>query len=84
MTKTEKERMCSNCKFRRYEYCGDYGYCMDYEISNDIRETAKNCILYEYQNPDVEDDDYMPSATAGDYSPTCPWNAPGMSISDFI
>lgn len=27
---------------------------------------------------------YTPSATAGDYSPSCPWNAPGMSISDFI
>lgn len=24
------------------------------------------------------------SATAGDYSPSCPWNAPGMSVSDFI
>ena len=27
---------------------------------------------------------YTPSATAGDYSPNCPWNAPGMSIRDFI
>lgn len=24
------------------------------------------------------------SATAGDYSPSCPWNAEGMSVSDFI
>lgn len=24
------------------------------------------------------------SATNGDYSPNCPWNAPGMSINDFI
>ena len=31
-----------------------------------------------------EDENYTPSATAGDYSPSCPWNAPGMSISDFI
>ena len=30
------------------------------------------------------DDYYTPSATAGDYSPSCPWNAPGMSVSDFI
>jgi hypothetical protein len=29
-------------------------------------------------------DNYTPSATHGDYSPSCPWNAPGMSISDFI
>ena len=31
-----------------------------------------------------EDDEYCPSATNGDYSPSCPWNAPGMSIKDFI
>lgn len=24
------------------------------------------------------------SATRGDYSPSSPWNAPGMSVSDFI
>lgn len=30
------------------------------------------------------DGGYIPSAEAGDYSPSCPWNAPGMSISDFI
>lgn len=27
---------------------------------------------------------YTPSATYGDYSPSCPWKAPGMSIHDFI
>ena len=32
----------------------------------------------------LDDDYYTPSATAGDYSPSCPWNAPGMSVSDFI
>ena len=31
-----------------------------------------------------EDEYYTPSATHGDYSPSCPWKAPGMSISDFI
>ncbi len=25
-----------------------------------------------------------PSSTAGDYSPSNPWNAPGMSVQDFI
>lgn len=28
--------------------------------------------------------DYYPSSTAGDYSPSNPWDAPGMSIRDFI
>ena len=31
-----------------------------------------------------EDDEYIPSSENGDYSPSCPWNAPGMSIKDFI
>jgi len=40
------------------------------------------------EEEDWEDDDkwedYIPSATMGDYSPSCPWNAPGMKISDFF
>lgn len=31
-----------------------------------------------------DEDDYTPSATMGDYSPSNPWDAPGMSIRDFI
>lgn len=30
------------------------------------------------------DDEYVPSAENGDYSPSNPWDAPGMSIRDFI
>ena len=30
------------------------------------------------------DDDYTPSAENGDYSPSNPWDAPGMKMSDFI
>lgn len=28
--------------------------------------------------------EYVPSSTNGDYGPGNPWDAPGMSISDFI
>lgn len=31
-----------------------------------------------------DDDDYTPSAENGDYSPSNPWDAPGMNIWDFI
>ena len=31
-----------------------------------------------------DDDKYTPSAERGDYSPSNPWDAPGMSIKDFI
>lgn len=28
--------------------------------------------------------DYIPSSTNGDYGPSNPWDAPGMSVSDFL
>ena len=37
----------------------------------------------EWEEPDW-DDDYVPSSTNGDYSPSNPWDAPGMKMSDFI
>ena len=38
----------------------------------------------EWEESDLDDDDYVPSAENGDYSPSNPWDAPGMKISDFI
>ena len=32
----------------------------------------------------IEDAEYVPSSTRGDYGPSNPWDAPGMSVSDFI
>ena len=37
-----------------------------------------------WEEPDWGDEDYIPSSTNGDYSPSNPWDAPGMSIKDFI
>lgn len=41
-----------------------------------------------YEEPEeiitVEKDHYIPSSCNGDYSPSNPWDAPGMSIRDFI
>lgn len=31
-----------------------------------------------------DDEEYVPSAENGDYSPSNPWDAPGMKTSDFI
>jgi hypothetical protein len=39
--------------------------------------------LYE-DDWDDYDRDYTPSSINGDYSPNNPWDAPGMSIRDFI
>lgn len=33
---------------------------------------------------DNVNNDYIPSAENGDYSPSNPWDAPGMKMSDFI
>jgi len=51
--------------------------------ANDYSKDEAKEIVNEWYD-DYEDDEYMPSATRGDYSPSNPWNAPGMSISDFI
>lgn len=45
-------------------------------------------ILEQLANEEAEDyedeEDYTPSATRGDYGPSNPWDAPGMSTRDFI
>ncbi len=39
---------------------------------------------YSDEPEEYEEDYYIPSSTAGDYGPGNPWDAPGMSIHDFI
>ena len=41
-------------------------------------------IIEDIDEPDWDDDDYVPSAEYGDYSPSNPWDAPGMKMSDFF
>lgn len=43
-------------------------------------ELAESEAEWEYEHRN----DYCPSCTAGDYGPGNPWDAPGMSIKDFI
>ena len=84
------ERKCGNCK-----YCMFVGWdgilegCMDYEMATTEEDeiiAAADCGKYEFGTPKCleRDDEYTPSATNGDYGPSCPWNAPGMSVRDFI
>ena len=42
------------------------------------------CLDVEELDDVYEEDEYIPSAENGDYSPGNPWDAPGMKISDFI
>ena len=52
-----------------YVYIGDDLENLDYELNHD---------------EDEDEEDYTPSSTNGDYSPSNPWDAPGMKMSDFI
>lgn len=79
------KRKCSNCKRRAFSSWSGIDFCLGYEMENEEYNEAENCERYEEGNPSCYyDDEYTPSATHGDYSPSSPWNAPGMSISDFI
>jgi hypothetical protein len=56
----------------------DLAYQIEYEFDIDgVRSEDE-----EYAEDD--DDDYVPSAENGDYGPSNPWDAPGMSLKDFI
>ena len=80
-----KERKCSNCKHRAFHSWDGIDYCIGYEMETTENSEAEVCSKYEEGKPSCyEDDDYTPSSTNGDYSPGNPWDAPGMSISDFI
>lgn len=78
-TKKDLDEMFDCCKEQERAACVNSGY--DPELEKQEEE-------YGYEQEDESlgfyDEPYTPSATAGDYSPSCPWNAPGMSIHDFI
>ena len=85
----EVERMCRNCLNRQYDSWGIIEVCSYYEMycktKRDEIKTAKVCDRYIYdEGKKLKDDPYSPCATNGDYSPSSPWNAPGMSVRDFI
>lgn len=78
-------RSCANCAHRKWEAMFGPEYCLGYEMAADdeeMIEEANACKRYELE--EEEEGHYCPSATAGDYSPSSPWNAPGMSVRDFI
>ena len=61
-----------------------YGTTDDEEIAEFLGKTASTEKVYEKFEPYHDEKEYTPSATNGDYSPSNPWDAPGMSIKDFI
>lgn len=64
----------------------EFSGCWD-ELQECIRRMRENgCYNIEAAciSDDGEDEDAWSSATDGDYSAASPWNAPGMSASDFV
>ena len=54
------------------------------DITDDCADCAYSCD-YHYENGEcVRRGGYIPSAENGDYSPNNPWDAPRMSVKDFI
>ena len=57
----------------------DYGEC-PYDA-----QYSEACRVYCGLGVDVAcDEEYIPSSTRRDYGPSNPWDAPGMSVKDFI
>lgn len=81
-------RRCGNCKNRCYEGWLGIENCMGYEMcltEQEEKDTAYGCDNYEEGTPDCFcKGEYCSSSTYGDYGPSNPWDAPGMSIRDFI
>ena len=81
-------KSCGNCKYRAYTSWDGIDFCYWYEVASteaEEIENAKGCDRYEEGTPDcLQRDEYCPSATAGDYGPGNPWDAPGCSKSMFI
>lgn len=59
---------------------------IDYVLEN--ADEDDTFLLFEgrlYEAPYLnEEERHIRSSTNGDYSPSAPWNAPGMSVKDFI
>jgi len=69
-------------------YQNDYGtWRYEYVIEENFESEDEYEGYVEYwERMEMRSDEsnYCPSSTTGDYSPSCPWNAPGMSVKDFI
>jgi hypothetical protein len=60
----------------------DLAYQIEYEFDIDgVRSEDE-----EWLDDDefFDDEEYVPSSSRGDYGPSNPWDAPGMSLKDFI
>ena len=50
---------------------------------DNINQRKELVFQNESELPDTEEE-YTECSTYGDYSPSCPWKAPGMCVEDFL
>ncbi len=56
----------------------------DSQLNHGEIDFSDGCLVDSKITIEEDDNDYIPSAERGDYSPSTPWLAPGMSEKDFI
>ncbi len=69
--------------------CKNYAEVLEKHTKEELEKLEKeyDAWMMEFESDEYafeNDYDYVPSSTNGDYSPSNPWDAPGMSIYDFI
>lgn len=91
------ERILYECGFELWSYPLSE---IDHIVENELNVVLVDCMVYnegtsEYEHEyrwfevpegfeEEHEEEDTPSSTGGDYSPSNPWDAPGMSVSDFI
>ena len=81
-------KSCDNCAYRMHTgFMGNREPCFGWECcltAEDAIKTAKKCKDWRMEADSEDDEHEHTSATEGDYSPSNPWDAPGMNVRDFI
>ena len=63
----------------------DFGECpYDAQYSEVCRVYCGLGVDVACDEDEFDDEEYIPSSTNRDYGPSNPWDAPGMSVKDFI
>ena len=84
-TESSEDLYFVNRKYPDFRFCASAAFNYDSKCPKEFNVYEKYSLEDETNdNAEYDYDDYTPSATRGDYSPSNPWDAPGMSIHDFI
>lgn len=66
------------------EECYENNCPLGGDITDDCADCAYYCDYHYVNGECIKREEYVPSSENGDYGPSNPWDAPGMSVKDFI